>query len=314
MTSKNQTIALKMVELSSRFIQHGDFRKLKNEFDRLYEKSDAEIKTGLRKDGNALVVTGASGCGKTTAIEHLFESFDDSGETRDVVSFLTPSPATLKMIGHNLLDELDYEIVANKASWSIWDQVRNQLNLQQVKFVHFDEAQDMRSSTTERENRNVVNTLKSLMQTKTWPVNLILTGTPELCELINSDPQLVRRCKPIHFKRIDALDNADEIISLLKTYCEAAGVIPDDDLYAPEFLSRLVTAADKEFGLLVEFILGGIEEALLSGNAVLSLQHFGVAFNRRTGAVAGLNPFLALNFQGLDVRKLLGGKGDNYGC
>ncbi|WP_186827041.1 hypothetical protein [Shimia ponticola] len=69
----------------------------------------------------------------------------------------------------------------------------------------------------------------------------------------------------------------------------------------------MLHAADYEFGLLTELIVQATVMCLTEETTgrELAVGHFAKTYHRRSGAPGGLNPFLAENFEHIDVRKLL---------
>ena len=188
----------------------------------------------------------------------------------------------------------------------IWDMVQTHLRQRRILFLHLDEVQDLHVNRSVNERQAVVNTLKSLMQNATWPVGLVLSGTPALKELINLDPQLSRRLVPVELAPISAGAHGAEIRALLASYARKAGLavaaeIGDD----PEFIRRLIHAGAEELGLVIETVIAGIEEALLSGATELDRDMFRRAFQRRSGAIDALNPFVSDDWRAIDTRLLL---------
>lgn len=55
---------------------------------------------------------------------------------------------------------------------------------------------------------------------------------------------------------------------------------------------------------MIELIINGVREALLSNKTSLTPSAFSDAFRRATGAVDGVNPFLAEQFEQIDPRRL----------
>lgn len=171
--------------------------------------------------------------------------------------------------------------------------------------MHIDEAQDLIRHQTPKELNAVVSTLKSLLQHKSWPLGLILTGTVELKTLINHDPQLARRVYPIEFARLNILLDSDRILKAVTRYAEAAGITASSDTLSQDLAARLAHAADREFGLMIEMIIASLEEAMAAGAEELALTHFTSMFRKRTGCVDGLNVFVADDFERIEVRRLL---------
>ena len=304
-------IPQRVLALRSMFSKNRTHRELDERFRYLLDRRRTELEAGVVAEARCIALIGASGSGKTTAAEHLFASqpdlvlHDPHGPRRDVASFQVPSPATLKFVGQTVLETLGFELKRDKSAQIIWSMVKGHLEARRTLFLHIDEAQDLMRHQTPRELNAVVSTLKSLLQHKSWPVGLILTGTAELKTLINHDPQLARRVYPIEFARLNILLDSDRILNAITRYADAAGIAVSPDILNPEIAARLAHAADREFGLMIEIIIASLEEAMKAGDEELSRGHFTSMFRKRTGCVDGLNVFIVDDFERIDVRRLL---------
>lgn len=127
--------------------------------------------------------------------------------------------------------------------------------------------------------------------------------------LINHDAQLARRVYPIEFARLNILLDSHRILTILKHYTHAAGMFPSPHILTPEMAARLAHAADREFGLMIEMIISALQEAMEAEATELLMVHFVAMFRKRIGCVAGLNVFVADDFERIDVRRLLGSEG-----
>ena len=184
---------------------------------------------------------------------------------------------------------------------------KDHLRSHEILFLHLDEAQDLSSHQTPREMQSVINTLKSLMQNQQWPVGMILSGMPDLKDMLNHDPQLARRFYPIAFPSLNAIHDTDQVIATVKYYASQAKIDVCDNLYTPNFAARNIHAADGEFGLMIELTIQSIEDALGSKTSNLSMTNFSAAFHRRSGCLDALNPFIANDFERINCRQLLDG-------
>ena len=307
-----------IADLRTRFVKHKRYLRLAEEFDFLLYRRRAEIEANLQSEARGLVVIGASGSGKTTAIRRMLSKHQDlqlpsSADPRaDVISFLVPAPETLKSVGHDCLQSLGYPLKRDRTGAIIWSKVQTLLSERMVLFLHLDEVQHLYNSKANRESQAVVNTLKSLMQRADWPTGLILSGTNELQSLVNMDPQLSRRLTPIEFPSIDATTHAREIKGVVSKYAAIASLeIDKPRLEANEFARRLIHAAANEFGLVIELIVSAIEDALFNGSGKLDIDAFARGFARRSGCSPVGNPITADDWRSIDARKLLDGAGAN---
>lgn len=308
---KALAIGAKISLLQNRFVQHGRYQELETEFDTLLYHRRANIELGLHKEARGIVIVGLSGSGKSTAIRQLFNKHSDlqnltEGVRRaDVVSLTVPSPATLKHVGHTCLNALGYPMRRDRTAGIIWELVQNHLYQRQTLFLHLDEAQDFYSNRNLSEMSAVINTLKSMMQNKKWPIGIVLSGMPDLMDLFDHDTQLARRMRPIHFAPISYASDGKSVRIVMEQYAGAASLAAHSEIYTTSHVQRLIHAAADEFGLVIELIIGAIEEALISEGTELRLQNFVKAFQRRTGCIEGLNPFSCDDFRSIHARKLL---------
>ncbi|RJE82580.1 AAA family ATPase [Paracoccus onubensis] len=309
--SLNTGIQQRVLALRSIFSSNQAYRKFEDRFGYLLERRRAEIAAGVIAEARCVALIGASGSGKTTAARHLIttlpEVVSNDLETgrMDVASLSVPTPATLKFVGQTTLAALGFPLRREKTAQTIWDMVKDHLAARQTLFLHYDEAQDLSRHQTPKELNSVVSTLKSLMQHPVWPVGLILTGTEELKTIINHDSQLARRVFPVEFPQLNPLLDTDRVIHLLNHYTERAGMSGSDDVATAEFAARLIHAADREFGLLIELAISALEEAMRSDAEKLEIVHFTQMFRKRSGCIDGLNPFVAADFERIDCRRLL---------
>lgn len=304
-------IADRIAVLKSMFVRNRRIETLSEEFGRQLALRRAEIRHKVSAEANGIALVGESGSGKSTALRRIFERHPDiaplspgsAGAT--VVSFLVPSPATLKFVGHQALNALGYPIQRDRPAAYLWDMVKFHLRERKTLFLHLDEAQDLYSKRNNKEMQSVVNILKSIMQNRDWPVSVILSGLPELRDLLNLDPQLGRRMKPIRFDRIDADTWGAEIESLISKYSEKSEITAPGEIMKPIFRERLVHASDGQFGIVVELIIGALEEVMLAGRTEATCSDFAAAYQRRTGCLPGFNPFVVEDFRRIDSRLLL---------
>ncbi|MEP3342952.1 MAG: TniB family NTP-binding protein [Hyphomicrobiales bacterium] len=299
-----------LLRLRSAFIYHEAFALMSSSFERMIEKRRFEIASDVTAEARGLVVVGASGSGKTTAVEQLIRkhpSPEDVGDVpiAEVVSLRVPSPATVKHVGMTLLAALGYPMAREPSAAIIWDNARSRLRLRRTLFVHFDEAQDFFNNQNGRELQAVINTVKSLMQDPEWPVGIILSGMPSLVEMINEDIQLSRRLKPVYIPPVSLTTHGSDIVNLIGQFAEMSDLVPFDDHASPEFVQRLLTATDGQFGLTIELIIAAIEDALYEGSKTLDLSSFVRSYRSRTGCLDARNPFVTEEFLSIQSHRLL---------
>lgn len=314
MRTIDQEVRKVVQDLRSAYVPNDAYHKLERYFRMLVDQRRADMRDGTVMNLRGIVLIGRSGSGKTSAMRELARrnadllQWDREQEICEFVGMQVPSPATMKVVGGAVLSALGYPLARDKSASAIWEMVKQQLRFRQTLFLHMDEAQDLTRFQTEGERRSVVNTLKSLMENSQWPVGLILSGTPELKTIINQDPQLSRRIYPIEIERLNEFVHISPVIDLVQRYAKRASIPVEGAITNEGFARRLLHAADYEFGLMAEFIVQSISAALTKEDKerMVKIRHFADVFHMRSGAIDGLNPFLAEDFLRIDSRQVLG--------
>ena len=310
---EDREIRERVQALRKLYIPRPEFNRLDACFQKHIEQRRADEADGEVFKARGLMLVGPSGSGKTTAIRELIRKHsvtittDSSQEYCEYIGLQVPSPATMKFVGAATLRALGYPYSGNKQGPAIWDQVKVQLKLRGTKFLGFDEAQDLARYQTDKERQSVVNTLKSLMENSVWPVGLVLSGMPDLKEIVNQDAQLARRLDPIEVGRLHSIRDIGPVIKMVEKYAERAQVETDDSVKNEAFAMRLMHAADYQFGLLAEIIVLAVSHGLFSegGQLILSLKHFADVYAERNGADDWMNIFIADDYGRINPRRLL---------
>jgi len=306
-----QDIAKRIVELKQMYFRHQGHFQLKEEFDDLLAERQAELELGIVKEAKGIALIGASGSGKSFAIQRLLDRHKeiilpekDRG-VADVISFKVPSPANLKNVAKEILTAFAYPMERDRSAAVMFGLVRNQLKERQVKFLHIDEVTDLYTSRSEKDQQSVINTFKSFMQHPQWPVSLILSGMPALRDMLNDDPQLGRRLTPIFLRKLSLTADEPMLRDMLSAYLKHAELRPTTETVTEDFLSRLLHAGAYEFGMIVEVIIEAIAKALKRGSSVVEPRDFASAMRKRVACFDGMNPFVIPDYRSIDPRMLL---------
>lgn len=277
--------------------------------DRLLAVRLSDLRAGRIQEADSLVLTAATGSGKTTAMRRLIRRATSELQASDfpegkIVSVTVPSPATLKSVGISILAALGFRLKSDRQIWYIWDLVRFHLVENKVLFLHLDEAQDLKKKGRQNELSEIVNTLKSISQDTEWPVGFLLSGTEDLKEIVNLDKQLVRRMSAIRFESLTAQGNALDMLSLVQSYAARAKLDFDHHLGSKDLERRLLHASAYQFGLVIKLAILAIEEALYAGHSSLEPAHFEDAFRKWKGCTDAFNPFLVNDYLQIDAQRM----------
>jgi len=308
MTSEHHTppdqVARIAVSLRKHFVAHPGYETVRRLFREIMDKRQAELDLGLSAEGRGIAVIGESGSGKTTAIQRILRRIDaadaESGEFR-WISIRVPTPATQKDLARAILHALAFQIQSNTTASRMWELVNYHLHLRKCWLIHLDEGQELGGRGSEVEKAGVINALKSLMQIPDWPTNLVVSGTPELHDLLTQDPQLSRRFFITRFLPVTEFDARDDVAELVARYAGLADLPLAPDLADVEFVPRLLHAGREQLGIVVELIIGALTRALADGHLALGIRDFARFYAERTGEVAGRNPFLVPDFRSLNT-------------
>ncbi|MXQ12353.1 ATP-binding protein [Microvirga makkahensis] len=265
------------------------------------EASDggASRQVGRLREGRALTITGQAGAGKTRTLERHFlkrEEFAGYGDRNSdcvLISVSTPSPCTLRLLGQEVLDELGYDTTRKLDENVVWEMVQHQMALRGVHFLHIDELQHVLQTRNPVEIRKVQDTLKRLMQNKTWPVWLILSGLPEIGRFFADDEQVWRRSRHVVLNDLTLEADAELVRRLITDYGKEKAKLSVNEVNGDPFIARLLHAALGRFGIVIEVIQDAIREALMGGANSLQIKHFEAAYSARTGCPADANVFTA---------------------
>ncbi len=293
-------VAANIAAIKAHFIATNEYARLQTEFERLLQRRRAELLSGHSAEARGVVLIGPTGSGKSRCVERLLLSHRGLNSEiskkpdAEIISFIVPSPTTLKSVGETALRALGYPIQRNRTAAALWDLVRHHLKERRTLFLHLDEAQDLYSNQKANEMRAVVNTLKSLMQAREWPVGIILSGMPQLDDLLSFDTQLKRRMRPIRFAPVSEIEDADNVRGLLSGLGRKAGLAITPGLMSQRFIETLIKTADHRFGITIEVIVDSMEEALLEGSTSLRVSHFAAIHDKRMGKGSTRNHFMPL--------------------
>jgi hypothetical protein len=262
-----------------------------------------------RAEGKAIMIVGGSGAGKSRLLRRTFKNhaafpnFGVDGVWCPLISVGAPSPCTLLQLAIRILIRLGYPITRGIAENGAWLRVREQLQLQRILFLHIDDLQHVLHTLGEDEVQKVRDTLKDLMTSTDWPVQLILSGLPDLLPFVRQDRQLRRRMRFMVLSQLNARHHSGFLEEAINAYANTAGLVlevkPEDAL-----VGRLLHAGVYEMGICLEIIGEAIESAFQRSDKTLTIKDFADGFASRNLLPDDQNPFTAYAWDALDVSLL----------
>jgi type II secretory pathway predicted ATPase ExeA len=262
-----------------------------------------------RAPGKGIVIVGPSGSGKSTLLRETFQSnaafpnFGMKGTWCPLVAITAPSPSTLGQLGIRVLDLMDYDLRRDIRENNAWLRVRQQLVENRILFLAIDDLQHVLHGYSEDEIQKVRDTLKDLMTNPEWPIQLVLSGIPDLLPFFRHDRQLRRRLRFMYLMKLAPKEHAEFLENAIKHYAEEVklklAIKPEDDLVA-----RLLHAGQYEMGITLEILAEAIEEALDRGSDTVTMTDFVNAYAARNLMPDEQNPFFATGWHTIDTTRL----------
>ena len=262
-----------------------------------------------RTEGKGICIVAPSGAGKSTLLEETFRThpgfpnFRATEKRSPLIGITAPSPSTVGMIGTRILEDLDYPLGRELRENQVWFRVREELRLNGILFLWIDDLNNILTMSNEEDKQKVRDTLKDLMNNPAWPVQLIISGVPDLLPFFRKDKQLRRRFRFLYLGKLAPQDHADFLNSSIEHYCQLAKITlsakPDEDL-----VGRLLHAGAFEMGVCLEIAVEAVMEALDRNSRKLERIDFANAFADRGALPDEQNPFIASAWHVLDTTRL----------
>jgi hypothetical protein len=264
---------------------------------------------GNRVEGKGLCIVAPSGAGKTTLIEETlrshaaFPNFRVPHKWCPLVGITAPSPATLGQVGVRLLEVMGFPLDRDLRENQIWFRLRAQVKINNVLFIWLDDLNNCLTMSSQEEIQKVRDTLKDLLNNPDWPLQLIVSGVPELLKFFRKDKQLRRRFRFLYLGKLTPADHAAFLHTAIEHYCELAKIKlaakPEEDL-----VGRLLHAGALEMGVCLEIAVDAVVEALERDSRELKRIDFANSFADRHTLSDDQNPFLAPGWQAIDTTRL----------
>lgn len=296
-----------IAKLKTVFVETPTYLQLREQFLDLHYQRVADLKEGNSSECTAILLAGPPGSGKSQMTKQLAKFIpeirsDKKDRYLDVVRVRAPATTTVLNIGKQILGELEHPHTKGSNQFEIWDQIETQFRQRRVKFLIIDETHDLIFNHQGREILATLSTLKSLLNSIKWPVNLLLAGTPELTELVALNGEVNRRKEIIEIPKLSWAQDGDNFPPIVEYIASKAGLGVSTDLKSEDFGLRLFHAAQHKPGLAFKFVVESIRPCLRAGDQTLTRDHFAQYARRKSNCLDGLNPFLSPDFRDIGVR------------
>ncbi|SHJ29153.1 TniB protein [Wenxinia saemankumensis] len=248
------------------------------------------IQFGRQLETRGLVVSGPSGVGKTTLLKRGLDEIDGlglfDGSSGHVVELTVPPEATLKGLAFSLLDSLLYTGARNMTAAEAWEIAQHRLALFEISVLWIDEAHHLLTSGSGRDAKTATRRLKLLLQGNHALV-VVLSGTPELVELLQKDAETWRRFLKMPLRASLSGRERLSFARYIRALCKEYEVTPPND---PHLAERLLSASNGIIGEAIDLVTLCIERARAKGLDALHLGDFRRAFVY-SGNAGSITPF-----------------------
>lgn len=273
--------------------------QLKREFATMFSGHLGRLKSGYYFEGEVLIVTGASGAGKTTEVEKLLREFNSTqtdlpnGKSATFATCVLDRKGTWKDLGKNTLHSMGFPVSdsARMTQGQIGRRVRQQGALHGVVGIWYDEAQHILAHKKQEALEEVLDCFKTMVKGPDWPMMLVMSGVPELADYIPHLEQLCRKVTHVSLDDVDFQKDSDTVNDVVGSYALEANLTVAEELLEDEFLHRLVTASAYRWGLVLELVMKAVGKAVAQRSAELNVEHFVQAWVSKTGMNAAATPF-----------------------
>jgi hypothetical protein len=262
-----------------------------------------------RAPGKGLAIIAPSGAGKSRLMDEAFRdnpafpNYGVAGAWCPLVSIAAPSPSTLGQIGTRILEVLGYDLERGLSESAAWFRVRQQLRINNILFLAIDDLNNALHVFSAEEIQKIRDTIKDLTSNPEWPVQVIVSGIPELMPLFVKDRQLKRRFRFMHLDKLSPKDHANFLKESVDHYVGQAKL--KLDIKAEQHLvPRLLHAGQYEMGMTLEILAEAVETSLGRNGKDLTMLDFINAYASRNLMPDEQNPFFASAWHAINTSRL----------
>ncbi|WP_417674004.1 ATP-binding protein [Pseudodonghicola sp.] len=303
--------AVATTALDTFFCETETYRMIRERVFGVLEAREIRLARGLYEQKGAALI-GPAGSGKSTMMARVIREYEEAAVATGgrafghrIVSAIVPGKASVKDTCCAILREIGYPTRSNRTEDYLIDCLRTQLQHHRIAAIHLDEVQDAGRYATEETMSAFAKRFRNLMQVGPWPVSLIMTATLEAKKLINHDPTLSRRLRPVEILAMTPTTDGSALRGAMTELLRRSGLTDDGMFNHAEFTPLMMHAAAYRFGLAVEITIEALSEAVEMADARVTLDHFAEAYYVRTNCDDELNPFLSDHWRGIDTTRAM---------
>ena len=248
--------------------------------------------------GGGLLMTGPSGFGKSTILEHYHELFPrmaESTRTRIPVLYVTtPASPTVKSMAEAILVALGDPMARRGSAEEKTFRIYQLLKACQVELLLIDEFQHFCYAHSIVEFRSIADWLKNVISLT--GLGVILCGLPEAEMVIQSNEQLARRFSSKYaftpFKQ-DLEDDFKEFRGILKAFEGAMPLAAEAPLYEANLARRFIIASNGLLDYVRKVLEGALAAAAETQRKTLDMDLYAAGFRNEVWSDVPdrLNPF-----------------------
>ncbi|NSX53269.1 AAA family ATPase [Parasulfitobacter algicola] len=295
------------IDLMGVYFETPDFKKFKERVFSILVEREESLKSGRDKVRGAALI-GPPGIGKTRMVEQIAADFRSVAEAAgglefgsEIWSVTVPSRATVKETCELILGELGYPISSRRDEGYLVRLVVNKLQDRGIAALHLDEVQDSGRYVTSDSMRHFTGRFRNFMQSKQWPVCVIITGTSEAKTIINQDGALLRRTEPIEVLPMTFPNDGPLVRKSIKDLLAQTGLKDEGLLDENEFIKILMHASADRFGIAIEIFISATGIAQKYRSDTLCVEHFAENYYERMNCDDALNPFLSHDWRNINT-------------
>lgn len=307
MIDKSEELRALRVRESSRIVSTPLTKHLRVRIEEFWEHAkDCLAGGGSRR--RTMGIIGESGTGKSTAIKHVLNSFDDFKPYRNehhetiipMLSIEVEYSFTPKDLAIRILRKLGADGSYGSNETVLYDEMKNQLRASGTILLHLDEAQHLKKSGTSKAVMGLKERFKSFLVIEDWPLHLILSGVEDLSELFTGDQQMPNRSNVMRFDTLSAPADNKLVLDILTDIVACCTLQIDKALTTTDFLGRLVKATGGGIGTLIEMVRAACFKALSKGHSTVTPKDFEFVYGRFSGSLEKENIISAPAWVDLD--------------